>query len=191
MSYSDEMDTSSNDSRNSERKSLKPNDILINNISSLLNSVIEENKNLKNYREKISQQKKLIFYLEDIPLISIKDYLNRIQSITKVEDNTLILSLIYIDKICEKTSIILSEYNIHKILFTSILVAIKFNEDLYYKNKDYAKVAGVSTKELNKMEREFLRLIKFETYVNKQIFDKYKKYVSKINRMTKDKNFIL
>ena len=177
MSYSDEMDTSSNDSRNSERKSLKPNDILINNISSLLNSVIEENKNLKNYREKISQQKKLIFYLEDIPLISIKDYLNRIQSITKVEDNTLILSLIYIDKICEKTSIILSEYNIHKILFTSILVAIKFNEDLYYKNKDYAKVAGVSTKELNKMEREFLRLIKFETYVNKQIFDKYKKYV--------------
>ena len=191
MSYSDEMDTSSNDSRNSERKSLKPNDILINNISSLLNSVIEENKNLKNYREKISQQKKLIFYLEDIPLISIKDYLNRIQSITKVEDNTLILSLIYIDKICEKTSIILSEYNMHKILFTSILVAIKFNEDLYYKNKDYAKVAGVSTKELNKMEREFLRLIKFETYVNKQIFDKYKKYVSKINRMTKDKNFIL
>ena len=191
MSYSDEMDTSSNDSRNSERKSLKPNDILINNLSSLLNSVIEENKNLKNYREKISQQKKLIFYLEDIPLISIKDYLNRIQSITKVEDNTLILSLIYIDKICEKTSIILSEYNIHKILFTSILVAIKFNEDLYYKNKDYAKVAGVSTKELNKMEREFLRLIKFETYVNKQIFDKYKKYVSKINRMTKDKNFIL
>ena len=191
MSYSDEMDTSSNDSRNSERKSLKPNDILINNISSLLNSVIEENKNLKNYREKISQQKKLIFYLEDIPLISIKDYLNRIQSITKVEDNTLILSLIYIDKICEKTSIILSEYNIHKILFTSILVAIKFNEDLYYKNKDYAKVAGVSTKELNKMEREFLRLIKFETYVNKQIFDKYKKYVSKINRMTKDKNFVL
>ena len=191
MSNSDEMDTSSNDSQNSERKSFKPNDILIYNISSLLNSVIEENKNLKNYRAKISQQKKLIFYLEDIPLISIKDYLHRIQSFAKVEDNTLILSLIYIDKICEKTSIILSEYNIHKILFTSILVAIKFNEDLYYKNKDYAKVAGVSTKELNKMEREFLRLIKFETYVNKQIFDKYKKYVSKINRMTKDKNFIL
>ena len=183
MSYFDEIDSSTNDCGSSEGNSLKPNDVLIDNINSTLNSIIEENKNLKNFKEKILQQKKLVFYSPDIPPITIKDYLYRIQSLTEVEDNTLILSLIYIDKICENASIILSEFNIHKILFSSILIAIKFNEDLYYDNKFYAEVAGVSPKELKKMESEFLRLIKFELYIKKKIFGQYKNYVSKINNI--------
>ena len=148
MSYFDEIDSSTNDCGSSEGNSLKPNDVLIDNINSTLNSIIEENKNLKNFKEKILQQKKLVFYSPDIPPITIKDYLYRIQSLTEVEDNTLILSLIYIDKICDISSIILSEYNIYKILFTSIVIAIKYNEDLFYDNKYYARIAGVTLKEL-------------------------------------------
>ena len=68
----------------------------------------------------------------------------------------------------------MSEFNIHQLLFTSIIIAIKYNEDLYYDNKYYAKIAGVTPKELQKMEGEFLKLIKFELYINKKIFDKYK-----------------
>ena len=186
MSDFDENDSSTNDCGSSENYSLNPNNTLIDNINSILNSWIEENKNLKNYEEKVSCQKKLIFYSHDIPPITIKDYISRIQSFTDLEDNTLILSVIYIDKICEKASIILSEFNIHKILFSAILVAIKFNEDIYYGNKIYSQIAGVSTRKLKKMESEFLRLIKFDLYVNKAIFDKYKKYISQINDNQKE-----
>ena len=168
------------------------NNILLDNISSILESLIEENKNLQNYKEKMKLQKKLIFYSREVPSISIKDYLYRINNFSEAEDNTFILALIYIDKICEIASIILSEHNIHRILFISILVAIKYNEDIYFDNKYYSKIAGVLSKELKKMESEYLKLIKFELYVNKNVFDKYKNYISKIaniNKIKKNKKF--
>ena len=161
------------------------NNILLDNISSILESLIEENKNLQNYKEKMKLQKKLIFYSREVPSISIKDYLYRINNFSEAEDNTFILALIYIDKICEIAPIILSEHNIHRILFISILVAIKYNEDVYFDNKYYAKIAGVPSKELKKMESEYLKLIKFELYVNKNVFDKYKNYISKIANINK------
>jgi hypothetical protein len=195
MSDFEEIDSSTNDYESSERNSHKSNDLLIiDNISDILLSLIEENKNLYNYEEEISKQKKSIFFSSEIPSISIKAYLYRIHKYTEVEYNTLILALIYIDKICEKASIILSEFNIHQILFTSIIIAIKYNEDLCYYNKYYAKIAGVTPKELQKMEGEFLRLIKFELYINKKIFDKYRNYINKINainKMLKEKKLIL
>ena len=53
----DENDSSTNDCGSSENYSLNPNNTLIDNINSILNSLIEENKNLKNYEEKVSCQK--------------------------------------------------------------------------------------------------------------------------------------
>ena len=62
----------SNDSTNysgeSRRSSIKPNDILIDNISSTLESLIEENKHLLNYNEKISN-----LYLKKIDIFKFKN----------------------------------------------------------------------------------------------------------------------
>ena len=175
-------DSSINDCSTSGRSSLNSNDnSLIDKISSVLESLINENKNLENYKESMKKQKNSIFFSTEIPEISVLDYLYRIQNFSDAEDNTFILALIYIDKICETASIVLSENNIHRILFMSILTAIKYNEDLYYDNEYYAKIAGISAKELQKMELEYLKLIKFELYINKSKFDKYKNYINEIN----------
>ena len=179
MSDKNEFDLSTD--YESPRNSLNSNNKIIENISSILESLIEENKNLQNYEELIFKQKNLIFNLSDIPSISIQDYLYRIYSFSELEDSTLILSLIYIDKICDISSIILSEYNVYKILFIAILISIKYNEDLFYDNKYYARKIGVTPKELKKMEIEFLKLIQFELYVKKNDFEKYKKYIKKID----------
>ena len=64
-------------------------------------------------------------------------------------------------------------YNIHKFVFSSILVSIKFNEDKIYKNDYYAYIAGVSLKELNLMEDNFLQILDYQVFVNKNIFNKY------------------
>ena len=84
------------------------------------------------------------------------------------------MGLIYLDKFCNKTQIILTDYNIHRLLFTSLLIALKFGEDVFYKNTFYSQVCGVKTKILNKMEYEFACGIEFEFYVSLSIFNKFK-----------------
>ena len=166
--------------------SIEPNETLIENISSIIESLIEENKNLLDFKEKLKIQKKSVFNKDELPHISIKNYLHRIQTFSEAEDNTLIISLIFLDKICDTASIILTEYNVHRLLFISILIAIKYNEDLVFELDCYSKIAGMTKKEINKLEYEFLKLINFEVFVHKKIFEKYKIYINNINLM-KDK----
>ena len=99
----------------------------------------------------------------------------------KYGKNTLITGLIYIDRLCQETNITLTYYNIHRIIFTSILLSIKYNEDKYYKDRYYADIAGVSIKELNYLEYIYVKMIHFQLYVNDKIFKRYKLYLDNFN----------
>lgn len=63
-------------------------------------------------------------------------------------------------------------YNFRFIL-VSVMVAIKYYDDEYYKNEYYAKVGGLTLKEVNQLEMEFLELINYELFINKEVFDVY------------------
>ena len=108
-----------------------------------------------------------------IPKISIEDYLNRIQKYSDLEDSTLVIALIYIDRLLENRNIILSKYNVYRILLTAVLLAIKYNEDEIYDNSFFAKIFGVTIKELNKLENEFLDLIEFKLFISRKTFKLY------------------
>ena len=156
------------------------NEILLNKINKILSIVLEENKALKNYKEKLSSQESMTMTSYNKPSLSILDYLYRIQSYTEAEDNTIIIGLMYIDRICEQSSIILTPYNLHRLVFVAILMAIKYNEDVCFEFEFYAKIAGIPIKELKILEREFVELIKFHFYIGKDEFDKYKSYIDDI-----------
>ena len=70
--------------------------------------------------------------------------------------------LIYIDRLCELNNFIVNSYNVYKILFSSLIMAIKYNEDEFYDNKFYAKVGGLSLNEMNNLEINYLSLIDFK-----------------------------
>ena len=106
------------------------------------------------------------------PNITIYDYINRIISYTEIEENTLICSLIYIDRLDKKKQV--TKFNVHRIFFSAVLSSIKYNEDEFFANEYYAKVAGVSLNELNKMEYDFLVLLDFNLYIEPNIFNDYK-----------------
>ena len=150
---------------------------LIKAISQVLETIIEDNKHLIKYGEIIKKQNKSIFSSIKIPNISIEEYLTRIQTYANIERNTLIVSLIYIDRLCKNSGITLTYYNIHRIIFTSILVSIKYNEDQLYDNKYYSEIAGLRLKELNSLEHNFLQMIHFFLFVNDETFKKYKLYL--------------
>lgn len=160
-----------------EENKLNSNLPLIKSISIVLITILNENKKLDNYKEIIKAQSKSVFSSDKIPNISIEDYLIRIQTQSCIEKSTLILSLILIDHICKKSDLILTYYNIHRILFGSVLISIKYNEDFYYDNKFYSEIAGVKLKELKSIEYTFLQLSDFNVFVNEIEYEKYRQYL--------------
>ena len=169
-----------------ENDNLKKNLVLIKSISNALTTILEENKKLDNYKEIIKKQSKMVFSANSIPGISINDYLIRIQTYSGIEKSTLILSLILIDHLCRKSELILSYYNIHRVLFGSILISIKFNEDSYYDNKFYSEIAGVKLKELQNIEECFFEMSDFDVYVDQQEFEQYRQYLEDYNEISQD-----
>ena len=146
-------------------------------MADLLTDICEESSKDKDTNNKLIKP----FLSKKIPSISIEKYLVRLVSHSKMEISTLILILIYIDKICKNNKFRLNYFNIHKLIVTSMLVSIKYNEDDYFSNSFYAKVGGVSITELNHLEYEFLSLIDFELYVDEDLFSKYSNYILSVN----------
>ena len=160
-----------------EEKEIK-NLELINSISKALNTILDKNKNVKNYKDILKKQSLMYFSANTIPNITIKDYLVRIQNYSEVEKSTLILSLILIDRMCRKSGVLLTHYNIHRILFSSLLVSIKYNEDSYFDNNFYSQIAGVKPNELKLLEYTFLEYNDFNIYVKDVEYQQYEKYLN-------------
>ena len=164
----------------------KINESLLNKINQIFKIVLEENEKLKNYPDKLSSRRGVAFNSNYIPSISIKKYLYRIAYYTEIEENTIIMALIYIDRISEISKIMLTPYNIHRIIFSAILLAIKYNEDIIFNFDYYSKVAGISIKELQILENDFSVLLRFKFFVSQELFDNYKSYIEDIDDINDD-----
>jgi hypothetical protein len=139
-------------------------------ISDLLNYICEENKD----KSEIINKNIIPFMTKNIPSMSIKDYLLRLSQFTKMSESTIIIILIYIDRISNINNFRLTYKNIYKLILSATVVAIKYNEDLFYSSAIYAKLGGLSVSELNYLEFQFLILIKFSLFIENDLFDKYK-----------------
>ena len=161
---------------NNDPKNL-PNYMLIKSISKTLVTILENNKKKSNYKEIVKKQGKMPFSANLIPGISIEDYLLRIQTYANIEKSTLIICLIFIDKLCHTADVTLTHYNIHRILFTAVLLSIKYNEDSFFDNQYYSEIAGVKIKELKLLEYTFISMVEFKLFVSDEIYEKYKNYL--------------
>ena len=82
-------------------------------ISEILDEIINENAALINEDDNFESLIN-VFKCKKPPHISIKNYLKRLMKYSKIEPSTIIISLIYIDKICENSNIQLTNLNIHR-----------------------------------------------------------------------------
>lgn len=173
---------------NNNFKNLKKDDLLEKNnakeseviklINNIIIEIIEDNqKELK--ENKIPSLPKTVFFMKNLPNIKFLDYLKRINKYLKPQASSLIIALIYVDRICsEKTNkIVLIDNNIFKLFLTATILAIKYNEDFYDDNAYFAKVGGITLNEINILEKEFLDLINFRLFVSVEIFTKYNNYL--------------
>lgn len=123
---------------------------LITSISFSLIQLVSENRSRPSFKSKIKAQAHSPF-----------------------KETSLIIGLIYIDRLCKKKKIVLTEFNVHRILFCCIIIAVKFNEDKYYTNRYYSKIGGMDLRQLNEMEMELLLNINFDLYIEDKVYDKY------------------
>merc|ERR1712066_1082081 len=89
-----------------------------------------------------------------------------------------VFCLVYIDRIVKlHPEFAICNLNIHRLLVTSVMLAAKFFDDVYYSNAYYAKVGGVKTREVNTLEMQFLILIDWRLNVTPEEYDQYRSHV--------------
>jgi len=116
-----------------------------------------------------------VFHAVKPPTIGLRKYLERIERYAGCSNECYIIALVYVDTIIQRNkSFVISSLNIHRLLITSIMLAAKFYDDIYYNNAYYAKIGGVPCHEINNLELEFLFMINFTLNVPLEVFERYK-----------------
>jgi len=121
------------------------------------------------------------FHSARAPQISIHDYIQRLFTHFKCSEPCLVTALVYVDRIMKlHPEFHVCERSIHRVLAASLVIAAKFNDDVYYSNAYYAKVCGMSLKELNALEATFLKRVNWCVHVSRQEYEEYQSRVSQV-----------
>ncbi|KAF4396505.1 hypothetical protein F8388_005775 [Cannabis sativa] len=121
-----------------------------------------------------SDMRTRIFDCHETPDMTIQSYLERIFRYTRAGPSVYVVAYVYIDRFCQTNpGFRINARNVHRLLITTIMVASKYVEDMNYRNSYFARVGGLSTNELNKLEVEFLFLMGFKFHVNLSVFESY------------------
>lgn len=96
------------------------NDVNFSTISSLIASLFEE---ILRETDLVQNGLKTKFNSKSKPKIHIEDYIKRIMTFFKCSEESLILAMIYIDKLSELQShFIINSYNIHRLIINNIFL---------------------------------------------------------------------
>ncbi|GFP82002.1 cyclin-p3-1 [Phtheirospermum japonicum] len=142
---------------------------------SLLSTLLERSVQKNERMLETSQSKDVvtIFHGLRAPSLSIQQYIDRIFKYSCCSPSCFIIAHIYLDRFIQRSNFCLTNLNIHRLLITSVMVAAKFMDDKFFNNAYYARVGGVTTAELNKLEMKFLLGVDFRLHVSVQTFKKY------------------
>mmetsp|Transcript_24119 Transcript_24119/g.33071 ORF Transcript_24119/g.33071 Transcript_24119/m.33071 type:complete len:219 (+) Transcript_24119:1147-1803(+) len=114
------------------------------------------------------------FHAPRVPSISIRQYVERIVSYAPCTVECFVVALIYLDRIIQNQSpLFVNSRTIHRLFITSVLLSAKYIDDIYFNNKYYARVGGISGSEMNALELEFLFRVKFDCNTSSEQFDKF------------------
>lgn len=114
------------------------------------------------------------FHSRTPPQISIYNYLLRLAHYSSLENCVLIATVYYIDLLTRKYPLFaLNSLTVHRFLLTATTIASKALCDSFCSNSHYAKVGGVNIIELNLLEVEFLKWVKYRVVPRDFNYDSY------------------
>ncbi|KAL2234040.1 cyclin-U2-1 [Sesamum indicum] len=149
--------------------------LVISVLASLIERTMARNERIaKKYSKWTGVSKTRVFDCNETPDMTIQSYLERIFRYTRAGPSVYVVAYVYIDRFCQfYPEFRIGARNVHRLLITTIMVASKYVEDMNYRNSYFARVGGLTTNELNKLEVEFLFLMKFKLHVNVSVYESY------------------
>lgn len=106
------------------------------------------------------------------PEISLAQYLERIFTYANCSFSCFVLAYVYIHRFIElNPHVPIASTCVHRLLITSVLLAAKFLDDVYYSNAFYANVGGITTAELNMLEIELLKRLDYRLHVHPEALE--------------------
>ncbi|KAF2811661.1 cyclin-domain-containing protein [Mytilinidion resinicola] len=129
------------------------------------------------------------FHSRAPPGISVRDYLNRLIVHATLPPPILLSMVYYVDKLCALyPAFTISSLTVHRFLITAATVAAKGLSDSFWTNSLYARVGGVSVRELALLELEFLRRLDWKIVPKPEVLvDYYKGLVERGEGYTMDR----
>ncbi|MCJ1485092.1 hypothetical protein MMC06_005265 [Schaereria dolodes] len=114
------------------------------------------------------------FHSRAPPGISVMDYLQRLTTHATLSPPILLSMVYYIDRLCALyPAFTISSLTVHRFLITSATVASKGLSDSFWTNNTYARVGGVSLKELALLELEFLWRVEWKIVPKPEVLVDY------------------
>ncbi|CAE8686365.1 unnamed protein product [Polarella glacialis] len=113
------------------------------------------------------------FDSNDVPAISIRDYVRRLNMYMDCSIECYVLAVGYIERVrWLRPDLKISKVNIHTLTLTSLVIAAKFQDDSFRSNEYYARVGGVSAKALYNLEVQFLKLMRWQSNITPEDFER-------------------
>lgn len=114
------------------------------------------------------------------PSVTIREYVSRIGRYSRCSRECFIIALILLDRYQRNTGYQLCSLNVHRLMITALLVAVKSSDDVFQSNKYWNDVGGLPDREIHFLERFFLKDIKWMTYIDRE---EYNWYLTHLARM--------
>jgi hypothetical protein len=123
------------------------------------------------------------FHSASPPSVGMRQYLARLSHFFGCSAECYVLGLIYIDRLLKRhPGITFNKLTGHRLLITAMLLAAKNHDDVFRTNAYYAKVGGVTLKELNALERCFLLGLDWKLHVPFEEYERYRGHIDTLSQ---------
>lgn len=138
-----------------------------------INKDVNNNNKRFHFNETPKESQFRLFDSKLSKVINIKEYLKRIIDSSELESSTLVYTIALLKSFIKKTNIYLTVSNVYSLLFISLLISVKLNEDINFTYENYALIGGFDIKQLIIMENSFLNLIEFEIVIKPESYERF------------------
>jgi hypothetical protein len=104
----------------------------------------------------------------------ISAYIRYLFKYSRYSEETFILALILLDKaLANEASLSLDKLNTHRLFATALMLSYKYLEDSRFNTQHFSKVSHIPITEVISLEKQLLKLLNFELFVDEGSFQRY------------------
>eukprot|EP00301_Raphidiophrys_heterophryoidea_P013191 c20550_g1_i1.p1 GENE.c20550_g1_i1~~c20550_g1_i1.p1 ORF type:complete len:198 (+),score=23.76 c20550_g1_i1:293-886(+) len=112
------------------------------------------------------------FHCDDPAPISLVEYLDRMSTFMGCSQECFVIGCVLITRLeaVLNNQSLITPLSVHRLILTSMVLAVKMHEDQCFSNQHYADVGGIPVTELNELELHMAKQLKWHLQVSRSEF---------------------